>query len=117
MYAFSYKETKIDMMLVTRPRWLPCPYMVLLLKILFQGTSGSDFDETLYEHQRFKPIIFCSNDNPVLILKYFEARSNFATSALICENVFFFFFFLFFFLIQFNVPFKIISLIETSQSV
>ena len=29
----------------------------------------------------------------------------------------FFFFFFFFFLIQFNVPFKIISLIETSQSV
>ena len=28
-----------------------------------------------------------------------------------------FFFFFFFFLIQFNVPFKIISLIETSQSV
>ena len=32
------------------------------------------------------------------------------------ENVFFFFFFLFFF-IQFNVSFKIISLIETSQSI
>ena len=35
--------------------------------------------------------------------------------------VFFFFFFLFFFVvvffIQFNVPFKIISLIETSQSI
>ena len=30
---------------------------------------------------------------------------------------FFFFFFFFFFLIQFNVPFKIISLIETGQSV
>ena len=29
----------------------------------------------------------------------------------------FFFFFFFFFLIQFNVPFKIISLIETSQSI
>ena len=28
-----------------------------------------------------------------------------------------FFFFFFFFLIQFNVPFKIISLIETSQSI
>ena len=39
------------------------------------------------KHQRFKLIIFCSNDNPVLILTYFTARSNFATSALIWENV------------------------------
>ena len=31
--------------------------------------------------------------------------------------LFFFFFSFFFFLIQFNVPFKIISLIETSQSI
>ena len=39
------------------------------------------------KHQRFKLIIFCSNDNPVLILTYLTARSNFATSALIWENV------------------------------
>ena len=39
------------------------------------------------KHQRFKPIIFCSNNNPVLILTYFTARSNFATSAFIWENV------------------------------
>ena len=41
------------------------------------------------KHQRFKLIIFCSNDNPVLILTYltFTARSNFATSAFIWENV------------------------------
>ena len=32
------------------------------------------------------------------------------------ETLYYFFFF-FFFLIQFNVPFKIISLIETSQSI
>ena len=40
-------------------------------------------------HQRFnfKLIIFCSNDNPVLILTYFTARSNFATLAFIWENV------------------------------
>ena len=38
-------------------------------------------------HQRFKLIIFCSNDNPVLILTYFTARSNFATSTFIWENV------------------------------
>ena len=39
------------------------------------------------KHQRFKLIIFCSNDNLVLILIYFTARSNFATSAFIWENV------------------------------
>ena len=39
------------------------------------------------KHQRFKLIIFCSNDNPVLILTDFTARSNFATSAFIWENV------------------------------
>ena len=41
------------------------------------------------KHQRFKLIIFCSNDNPVLILTYFTARSNFETSAFIwgkCDN-------------------------------
>ena len=30
-------------------------------------------------HHRFKLIIFCSNDNSVLMLTYFTARSNFAT--------------------------------------
>ena len=39
------------------------------------------------KHQRFKLNIFCSNDNPVLISTYFTARSNFATSAFIWENV------------------------------
>ena len=39
------------------------------------------------KHQRFKLITFYLNDNPVLILTYFTARSNFATSAFIWENV------------------------------
>ena len=39
------------------------------------------------KHERFKLMIFYSNNNPVLILTYFTARSNFATSALIWENV------------------------------
>ena len=38
------------------------------------------------KHQRFKLIIFCSNDIPVLILTYFTAMSNFATSVFILEN-------------------------------
>ena len=39
------------------------------------------------KHQRFKLIIFCSNENPGLILIYFTARKNFATLAFIWENV------------------------------
>ena len=39
------------------------------------------------KHQRLKLIIFCSNDNPVFILTYFTARSNFATSAFILKIV------------------------------
>ena len=39
------------------------------------------------KHQRFKLIIFYSNDNPLLIWTYFTAMSNFATSILYGENV------------------------------
>ena len=39
------------------------------------------------KHQRFKLILFYSNDIPVFGLTYFTARSNFATSAFIWENV------------------------------
>ena len=62
-------------------------YGINTLKILFPGTSGSISMKHGMKHQRFKLILFCSNDNPVLILTYFTARSNFATSAFIWENV------------------------------
>ena len=62
-------------------------YGINILKILFPGTSGSIFMKLGMKHQRFKLILFFSNDNPVLILTYFTARSNFATSAFIWENV------------------------------
>ena len=62
-------------------------YGINTLKILFPGTSGSISMKLGMKHQRFKLIIFCSNDNPVLILTYFTARSNFATSAFMWENV------------------------------
>ena len=76
------------MMLVTLPRRLSCQYIVYILKIiLFPGTSGSISMKLSMKHQRFKLIIFCSDDNPMLILTYFTARSNFATSAFIWENV------------------------------
>ena len=56
-------------------------------KIMFPGTSWLISMKLGMKHQRFKLIIFCSNDNPVLFLTYFTARSNFATSAFIWENV------------------------------
>ena len=55
--------------------------------ILFPGTSGSILMKLGMKHQKFKLIIFCSTDNPVLILTYFTARSNFATSTSVWENV------------------------------
>ena len=39
------------------------------------------------KYHRLKLMIFCTNDNPMLILTYFTARSNFATYAFIWENV------------------------------
>ena len=59
--------------------------MVLILKNS-PGTSGLISMKLGMKHHRFKLIIFCSNDNPVLILTYFIARSNFATSAFIWGN-------------------------------
>ena len=61
-------------------------YAINTSKILFPGTSGSISMKLCMKHQRFKLIIFCSNDNHMLILTYFTARSNFATSAFILEN-------------------------------
>ena len=54
-------------------------YGINTLKILFPGTCGSISMKLGIKHQRFKLIIFCSTDNPVLILTYLTARSNFAT--------------------------------------
>ena len=53
------------------------------LKIFFPGTSWPISTELAMKHQRIRPIIFCSNDNPGMTLTYFAARSNFATEAII----------------------------------
>ena len=49
------------------------------LKIFFPGTTGLILMKLCMKHQRPKPFIFCSNYDPGLTLKYFMARSNFAT--------------------------------------
>ena len=54
-------------------------YGINTLKIFFLGTSGLISMILGIKHQRHKLIIFFSNDNPVLILTYYTARSNFAT--------------------------------------
>ena len=54
-------------------------YGISMLKKFFPGTSGSIPMKLGMKHLRLKLIIFCSNGNPVLILTYFTARSNFAT--------------------------------------
>ena len=56
------------------------------LKIFFPGTSGPISMKLGMKHQRLKLIIFCSNDNPVLIVTYFTAGSNIPTWAFIWEN-------------------------------
>ena len=54
---------------------------------IFPGTSGPILTKLGMKHHKLKPIIFCSNDIPVLILTYFTARSNFVTSAFKWEFV------------------------------
>ena len=44
--------------------------------IFFPGTSGLISITLGMKHQRLKLIIYCSNDNPVLTLTYFTAKSN-----------------------------------------
>ena len=56
-------------------------------KIFFQGTSGQISTKLGLKHQRLELIMSCLNNNPGLILTYFTARSNFATSTFIWENV------------------------------
>ena len=57
------------------------------LKIFFPGTTGRILMKLCMKHQRPKPFLFYSNYYHGLTLTYFKARSNFATSAFIWENV------------------------------
>ena len=63
---------------------------VISLPYIFQVLYVLCFTRPRYQvsvYRTIGPLVFCSNDDPVLILTYFTARSNFATSALIWENV------------------------------
>ena len=70
-------------MLVALPRWLPCPYMVKkTLKIFVPGISRLISTKLVMKHQRLKPNIFCSNDNPGFTFTYFTAQYQFAITLL-----------------------------------
>ena len=75
----------IKMMLVTRPRWPPCLFMVKPLQNLFQNQQA-DFHETWYVASGTFPTIVCSNDDPGVTLTYFMASSKFETWAFLKEK-------------------------------
>ena len=65
-----------QMVLVTWPRWPPCPYMIKTLKIFFSGTKGWWPWNLGVHHRVFEYYQVCSNDDPGLTMTYFTARSN-----------------------------------------
>ena len=73
------------MVLVTCPRWPPCPYRLKTLKI-FSGTKRPMTLKFGMQHRVRKNYQVCSNDNPGLTLTYFTARSNFVPYASVWEK-------------------------------
>ena len=61
--------------LITWPRWPPCPYMVKTLEI-FSGTKRPMILKLRMHHWVLEYYQVCSNDDPGLTLTYFAARSN-----------------------------------------
>ena len=72
--------------LVTRPRWPPCPYMVKTLKNLLLWNQKADDLETCMHHLVLEYYQVCSNDDPWLTLTYITARSNLVPYAFVWEN-------------------------------
>ena len=66
-------ERKVaQMVLITLPRWPPCPYMVKTLKkIYFSETKGLMTLKLGMHHRVLKYYQVCSNDDPGLTLTYF----------------------------------------------
>ena len=77
----------VQTVLVTWPRWLPCPYMVKTLKNLLLRNQKADDLETWYAASgaRVLPSFF-RNDDPWLTLTYFTARSNLVPYAFVWEK-------------------------------
>ena len=75
----------IQMVLVTWPRWPPCPYMVKILKILLLNQKADDL-EAWYAALGAWVLPSCSNDDTGLTLTYFMARSNLVPYAFVWEK-------------------------------
>ena len=74
----------VQTVLVTWPRWLPCPCMVKTLKNLLlrnQRTLKLYMQHGVREYYQI-----CSNDDPGLTLTYFTARSNSVPYAFVWEK-------------------------------
>ena len=56
------------------------------LKIVFSETGRPTTFGLSIQHQGLGPYKNCSNDDPVLTLTYFTARSTFLTNAFVWEN-------------------------------
>ena len=72
--------------LVTWPRWPPCPYMIKTLKICFSGTKRSMTLKLGMDHRVLEYYQVCSNDDPGLTLTYCTARSNLVPYAFVWEK-------------------------------
>ena len=73
----------VQMVLVTWPRWPPCPFMV---KTFFSGTQRPLILKLGLQHLVLKCYYVCSNYDPGLTLTYFTTRSNLVPCAFVWEK-------------------------------
>ena len=73
----------VQAVLVTRPRWPPCPYMIKPLKNLLLRNQKADDLETWYAASMFKYYQTCSINDTGLTLTYFTAKSNLVPCAFV----------------------------------
>ena len=75
-----------QMVLVTWPRWPPCPYMVKTLKNLLLWNQKADDLETWYASSGARVLPSLLKWWPWLTLTYFTARSNLVPYAFVWEQ-------------------------------
>ena len=76
----------VQTVLVTWPRWTPCPYMGKTFKIFFSRTKRQMTLKRGMQHWVLEYYQVCSNDDPGLTLTYFTARSNWVPYTLVWEK-------------------------------
>ena len=75
-----------QMLLVTRPSWPPCPYMVKTYRIFFSVTRRPMTLNLGMHHRVIEYYQLCSNDEPRLTMTYFTERSNLVPCAFVWEK-------------------------------